>query len=436
MKICYFRTLPISSAVAACGCLSALFVVAVPSASANEKPLTFQEVLYSGPVGGGYFRRSPSSTDPVLQRLVSSELLPPHEGDVSGKGFRGGEQHWRKLAIDDSGAITGGDLRGGYLYLTCTVNQDETVVLSPDGISEMFVDGVPRAGDVYGKHRILLPVKLNKGRHELWCKIARGKEKSVGVSTPRKPIYLTTIDPTLPDLLTTESDEKWAAIRIVNATDTTLGNLKLRAEVAGREITTPFTGTVPPMTTRKVPFKIQDAADAAGDQVVHVGLFQRDELIDEADLPIEAKEPSKNFRRTFLSDIDGSVQYYAVRLGKPEAGRKPALFLSLHGAGVKAIAQAGSYQSKDWGHVVAPTNRREFGFDWEDWGRLDALEVLADAEAWLDTDPSQNVPDRSFHGWSRHMDFGGNVSVALGSHRATRRMAVVFLLRKKTTGRG
>ena len=38
--------------------------------------------------------------------------------------------------------------------------------------------------------------------------------------------------------------------------------------------------------------------------------------------------------------------------------------------------QSASYAPKTWGHVVAPTNRRPYGFNWEEWGRLDALEVL------------------------------------------------------------
>src|SRR5439155_13772943 len=41
---------------------------------------------------------------------------------------------------------------------------------------------------------------------------------------------------------------------------------------------------------------------------------------------------------------------------------------------------------KTWGHLVAPTNRRPFGFDWEDWGRLDAVEVLDAAARDLGTD--------------------------------------------------
>jgi len=143
------------------------------------------------------------------------------------------------------------------------------------------------------------------------------------------------------------------------------------------------------MTTRKIPYTLRDVANGVGEQAVQVSLFQDNTLIDEIDFSIEVKPPSKQYRRTFISEIDGSVQYYGVRQGQAEAGQKPALFLSVHGAGVKALRQAGSYQAKDWGHVIAPTNRREFGFDWEDWGRLDAMEALADAESHYGTDPTR-----------------------------------------------
>jgi hypothetical protein len=48
----------------------------------------------------------------------------------------------------------------------------------------------------------------------------------------------------------------------------------------------------------------------------------------------------------------------------------------LHGAGVEAINQALSYSHKNWGYIICPTNRRSYGFNWENWGRIDALEVL------------------------------------------------------------
>ena len=63
--------------------------------------------------------------------------------------------------------------------------------------------------------------------------------------------------------------------------------------------------------------------------------------------------------------------------------------LSLHGASVKALNQVNAYGQKDWCHIVAPTNRRPYGFDWEDWGRMDALEVLDLAREQLGTDPQR-----------------------------------------------
>jgi len=97
-------------------------------------------------------------------------------------------------------------------------------------------------------------------------------------------------------------------------------------------------------------------------------------------IQINVKSKYKHHKKTFVSHIDGSVQYYSVAPASNEKLESPALFLSVHGASVEAVNQANAYKQKDWGHIVAPTNRRPFGFAWEDWGRLDALEVLADAK--------------------------------------------------------
>ena len=57
---------------------------------------------------------------------------------------------------------------------------------------------------------------------------------------------------------------------------------------------------------------------------------------------------------------------------------------------MEAINQARAYKPKDWGTLVAATNRRPRGFNWEDWGRLDALEVLGIAKDRFKPDP-QNI---------------------------------------------
>jgi dienelactone hydrolase len=65
------------------------------------------------------------------------------------------------------------------------------------------------------------------------------------------------------------------------------------------------------------------------------------------------------------------------------------MILTLHGAGVEGSGQAQCYSRKQGTYVVAPTNRRPYGFDWEDWGRLDAMEVLDHAGRTFQTDPQQ-----------------------------------------------
>lgn len=106
------------------------------------------------------------------------------------------------------------------------------------------------------------------------------------------------------------------------------------------------------------------------------------------------RDHTEHYKQTFISEIDGSVQYYAVAPQKGGKTDSPALFLSVHGAGVEAIGQARAYEPKDWGTLVAPTNRRPRGFNWEDWGWLDAMEVLDLSIRKYSPDPSLIVSVR------------------------------------------
>jgi hypothetical protein len=110
----------------------------------------------------------------------------------------------------------------------------------------------------------------------------------------------------------------------------------------------------------------------------------------EATVDLATVDAGSRFRRTRRSDVDHSTQFDAVM---PPAevveGSSYGLILSLHGAGVDALGQAASYSAKDWAYLVAPTNRRPYGFDWEEWGRLDAIEAYDHALATLPIDPAR-----------------------------------------------
>jgi len=110
----------------------------------------------------------------------------------------------------------------------------------------------------------------------------------------------------------------------------------------------------------------------------------------ETEIEIGTVAPDASYRRTRRSNVDGSTQYYGVL---PPSGTEPSdgygLILSLHGASVEAAGQATSYSPKDWAYLVAATNRRPFGFDWEEWGRIDALETFDDAIASFSIDTTR-----------------------------------------------
>jgi poly(3-hydroxybutyrate) depolymerase len=191
-----------------------------------------------------------------------------------------------------------------------------------------------------------------------------------------------------------EKADAWAALLVVNASTQTLDGLTLQAAVAGGEPVQTPVPPLPPCSTRKAGFRLKGPAAATpGDCAVTVALMRKgqERPADTARLSLRVRRPEQTRKHTFRSAIDGGVQYYAVNPAQPvgEHAGPAALFLTLHGAAVEAIGQADAYSAKSWGHLVAPTNRRPYGFDWEDWGRLDALEVLGLAQESLHTDPAR-----------------------------------------------
>jgi len=71
-----------------------------------------------------------------------------------------------------------------------------------------------------------------------------------------------------------------------------------------------------------------------------------------AEFALRVRKPQETRKVTFISDIDGSVQYYAVNPSK-RPGNDNALILSLHGASVEAIGQSDAYAAKDWAKGLA-----------------------------------------------------------------------------------
>lgn len=373
------------------------------------------------PVPSSYGREA-VYTDELLYHHYVGSLANPQQGKaLSGQHVDDAEQGWLPISADTSGFFrpqpgVGGNLgnpnnpagpgrvdrqttqtpspnqwrrRGPtYLYTTYDSPKAQSAILSIKGNSAVLVNGELHTGDPYRMAFMTIPIQLKKGKNEFYI---RGLLVAAELQFPQNPIYIDLTDPTLPDVVQGKDNSRLlAGVVVVNTTSKTLTDLTISSTLHGKtsDLAVP---TIPANSTRKVAVLLDGSAiSQTGDANATLSLQQNKKTINEQAIAIRSVPANIPYRVTFTSDIDGSVQYYAVNPASTGEKSGDALFLSVHGAGVEAIGQAQAYTPKDWGTLVAPTNRRPRGFNWEDWGRLDALEVLALAKEALQPD-SQRI---------------------------------------------
>jgi len=315
----------------------------------------------------------PVVIDPVVAAIADGTWSPPVAGDG-----------WSPLESGPDGGFQDRRISGGYAYAEVVSDVPRVMLLRAAGHAMLYVNGSPRAGDVYSHGYLALPVQLTAGKNTLLFAGGRGQLRATLEPAPDAPFVLQD-DSMLPDLLRDANAPLLASVVVVNPTAHPLDVLP-SAHLTNQPPTPQEPTTLPPMSVRRARISLPSPASPLGektDLIVSLGGTQ-------SAFPLRWRTSAQSRRVTFTSDIDGSVQYYAlVPAQNTSITPAPALVLSLHGASVEATSQADAYAPKSWAHIVCPTNRRPFGFDWEDWGRLDALEVLAHARKTLPNDPSR-----------------------------------------------
>jgi dienelactone hydrolase len=348
-------------------------------------------LLTSREGAGGRGRRGwggPGVGDPLRVKLLDGTLaqFAPEEGQSPQGQDR---LIWKRVELDPNGAV---EERGSVLYTPVTLDSEKVLVLHAAGHGEAYVNGEPRGADVYNAGYVHLPVLLHEGTNHLFFRAGRGAFR-VRLYEPPAPVFLHREDTTLPDLVVGQATDAWGAVIIVNATSRAAEGFTLTLKAQGLIARPTPVASVAPLTIRKVGFRIQADAPAREGRIEGtLELRGRDGTLSHSmPLSLEIVPQGQRRRITFVSDIDGSVQYFsllpAARTSPDDPS--PAIVLSCHGAGVEAHGQAGAYSPKEWFHIVAPTNRRPFGYDWEDFGRMDAMEVLGIVEGSLKHDPSR-----------------------------------------------
>jgi len=303
--------------------------------------------------------RQPFNPDAVFARYL---LEPGKEQPKAGASVVGtrGERPWRWAKVDEKGQLGG---RFSWAYATVTSDSDQVAIVTLRGGAVLYVNGVPHVGDIYGYGHEGVPVRLQKGANEVYVRGVRGKFK-LAFREVNPGVHLSQRDATMPDAMADVALDAEGSITVVNTSDSMLH-------------------TIPAMGVRRLPVAVKlPILEQPGKQELELSPAMG--LSSKFTIAVRSREDAR--RVTFRSDIDGSVQYYAVRA--PERiGNGIGIVLTLHGAGVQALGQAKCYANKPDVWIVAPTNRRPYGFDWQDWGRLDAYEVLRHAATTTGADP-------------------------------------------------
>ena len=305
--------------------------------------------------------------------LLDRDAAPPHEGDEL-TGERGTPVRWTAAEVKD-GVL---DPRNAtYAFTSVTSDIDQILMADVQGAFAVWVNGEPFVGDGYGYGFGGVPVQLRKGENRIYLAGLRGGVRAA-FTTPGADVFPAGWDATVPDLLGGEDDVR-IGVLVANATDT----WQTRTVVAGFAGGAPVASTdvlLPPLGVTKVPLRLGPAPERpavpATAALVNVSIENGDSRSGNP-VRLAWKGGGDARRVTRVSAIDGSVQEHSVLEPAPSLVAVPTrIVLSLHGASVDALGQAKSYSRRPGFWIVCPTNRRPYGFDWQDWGRLDAYEAL------------------------------------------------------------
>jgi pimeloyl-ACP methyl ester carboxylesterase len=316
---------------------------------------------------------------------AGSILRHRYESDPSDKVLT-----WESIEADTAGIFHGG-LNRAYIYTGFESPEETIALLDATGHTRLFVNRLPREGDHYDYGYTLIPFKLQKGLNHFVYTYGRFGRVSSKIVLPEKPVQFTPRDLTLPSVIRGENQERWGAVRVINATEENIIGYQVVCKLETGEEAVQKMDHIISLSSRKVRFKIPfPVRTLAADSLMATLILKndQDQEIDRMQIKLNVMDARRHHERTFISNIDGSVQYFSVAPSTSDAPQQ-AFVLSVHGASVEATNQTRAYKQKDWGHIVAPTNRRPFGFNWEEWGRLDALEVLHEARKIFHTDTAQ-----------------------------------------------
>lgn len=330
------------------------------------------------------------SDDEVFPAFVTDQFDTPSTTAQSYGTF------WDETTPDAMGTFAPPPAGGtAYFVGELDVPDGVHVFARADVMLGVFARGGAQPGDVYASGKIRVPVATRAGRNLVAFRAlgGRGRPRAELYAT-RDELYLNLDDVTVPDLPVGEARAQYVGVAVLNLTDAPALDVTASVEANDAlEATTVALPSLPAGAVTQVPFEVRPrrAFTEAGAHVT-VALRVASPSLHftyRREVTLDVVAADATHRRSFRSAMDGSAQYMGVVPPRGMVEGPKALVLTLHGAGVEAIGQARAYSAKDGMYIVAATNRRPFGFDWEEYGRHDAIEVLEHAQSIYRIDPTR-----------------------------------------------
>ncbi|MBM4354344.1 MAG: hypothetical protein FJ109_11210 [Deltaproteobacteria bacterium] len=332
--------------------------------------------------------------DPIGPALDAGTFVPPTGPGKDSYGIQ-----WYETVPGPNGQMGYAGYSLFYAVARFDLPLPTRLLVRADRFYQVYVNGSPQPGDPYMTRAHRTPGRGLAGENVVVASAYMAvKDPEVELFTLDSEVYFNLSDVTAPDLVAGSLDEQWLGIATVNLSNHRLRDVSARVIGSGHfEETEVVYPSLPASAVTQVGFKLVPAsAPGAGGEKWPVTVRLESYSLDwsyEKTLELSTAAAGAPYKRTRRSNVDHSVQYYGVNPpsgpADPFGGDDPgyALVLSLHGAGVQGIGQAQAYGQKEWTYVVAPTNRRPFGFDWEEWGRLDGIETLEDTMSAFGVNP-------------------------------------------------
>ncbi|MGH8103283.1 MAG: S-layer protein [bacterium] len=379
---------------------------APPKAAQSSEPaaITMEDWLVVGPFPAG-------SREGLIDDLMEwggVDKIQPREGmEHSSFYAKNGTVRWKKVKSKD-GAVelsnpdvdwdalenqwgAAGGISAWFGYAEYTAAEEQRVLISAEKIGAFYINRERYFGDPYGHGYVQAPAVLYKGLNRILVRVGGGGPTAFTFKTvpASAPVIVNAKDALVPDLIVGESLDSWAAIPVVNTTTETMRNVKLEFGGHGPfEKTVAVVQELAPLSIQEMSFAVKTTRAISEDDETDKDRVSASVSVgggrdsDTAAVSFRMRKPGQSFRLTFRSKTDLSVQKYAVLPPTPfDLAKRYALVVTLHGAGVDADGQVDAYTPKDWAIIIAPTNTRPFGFDWQDWGRLNMLETIEQAKA-------------------------------------------------------